>query len=403
MFAAFPAVAGDELPKIAVYVAGGRDAGEDKAVMTLILAALIKSGRYEAVERSHDFVAQINREHSVQRSGAVDDNQITKLGVQAGVQFVCVADLAAAFGAYQVSARIIDVETAKVTAIGVAGSDMKSIVEMEILANDVVARMLELKGGHGESAAEKRMRERAEAERRKKVEIDRRKRAQARTRDENAVRRESEKADKVERRRLEKAEKDNRRESAQYSAKQDRDGSAWHFYSAGFGFDLGGFDGTRHGGGGYGNDISTVEYDGLLTFRKEDGNKWPGIDLMIGYYEFQHDSVYIGNGGGRARETKIYRGIDLAAFKKLTYISSDWDFRNWGCAISYGLAGYFGGNTGTGLGGGGRFEIIYRGMRFDEENDFLIFSTGFRLMYNVIFTKGEFLNPSFIMGVSYAF
>lgn len=387
-----------EIPKIAVYVAGGRDAGEDKAVMTLILAALINSGRYEAVERSRDFVAQINREMDTQYSGAVDDSQIMRLGAQAGVQFVCVADLAQAFGAYQISARIIDVETAKIIASGAAGSDMKTIGEIETLANDVVARMLGLKGGQGESAAEKRMRKRAETEKRRKVEIDRRKRAEARARDEDAVRKESEKADRVERRRLEKAQKAELRERGKRSA-DGKEGVAWHIYSAGLHCEAGAGTAAEN------RSLSTAEYSAVLTLKKGNGSVlgrlesggWErNIDLMLGYYDFRRDS------GDLNIKVADYRGIEAAAFKGRAYEFNS----NWGCVADYGLAGYIGAGAGSGLGGGGRFGIIYRGLRFDEYKDFLVFSADVRLMYNGIFAKDEFftsLKISAGISVSYAF
>jgi len=140
-----PATADDETPRIAVYVTGGRDAGENKAFTTLISDALIRSGKYVAIERYEEFIAQVDAEQTKQRSGAVDDNEIRRIGIQAGVQFVCVADITRAFGTYQISARIIDVETAKVMALGVSKSDMESMGEIERVSEEIVVKMIDPK------------------------------------------------------------------------------------------------------------------------------------------------------------------------------------------------------------------------------------------------------------------
>jgi len=133
-----------EHPKIAVYVTGGKDANEGRVLMTLILEGLMKSGRYITIERFDDFVAQVHREQATQRSGAVDDSQIRRAGIQAGVQYVCVVDIAHAFGSALLSARIIDVETAAVVAMSSAQSRMRSMGDIRAVSNRIVADMLGL-------------------------------------------------------------------------------------------------------------------------------------------------------------------------------------------------------------------------------------------------------------------
>jgi len=131
-----------DLPKIAVYVTGGRDANENKVLSTFILQSLIRSGQFTAIERSDEFVAQIDREQSTQRSGAVDDNEIRRIGMQAGVQNVCVANITQAYGTFLISARIIDVETAKVAALGSAESRLRSMSDIRKVSDDIVVTML---------------------------------------------------------------------------------------------------------------------------------------------------------------------------------------------------------------------------------------------------------------------
>jgi uncharacterized repeat protein (TIGR02543 family) len=134
-------VLAQDLPKIAVYVTGNVPDDEKKALGTRMLATLINSGRYKGIERSNSFLAEIEKEQVKQRSGSIDDNQISELGRQFGVKFVCIADITPAFGEYQVSARIVNVETAEVAFIGESFSPLKSSVDLVTVSNQVVKNM----------------------------------------------------------------------------------------------------------------------------------------------------------------------------------------------------------------------------------------------------------------------
>jgi hypothetical protein len=128
--------------KIAVYVTGSGNDNEKKALGTKILIELVNSGRYRAVERSDDFVRELDREQSKQMSGAVDDNQITTIGKQFGVQVICVADLTRAFGSNQISARLIDVESAEIMAIAEVTNSLESINDLTMASKKVVRGIL---------------------------------------------------------------------------------------------------------------------------------------------------------------------------------------------------------------------------------------------------------------------
>ncbi|GHV69201.1 hypothetical protein FACS1894199_17530 [Bacteroidia bacterium] len=61
-------------------------------------------------------IFSVAKAHEHQRSGAVDDSRIAKLGAQFGEQFVCVVKVGSmGEDKNYLSARIVDVETAKVT------------------------------------------------------------------------------------------------------------------------------------------------------------------------------------------------------------------------------------------------------------------------------------------------
>jgi uncharacterized protein (TIGR02145 family) len=128
-------------PKIAVYVTGDRKAGESAALGTKILAALVAHGEYLPVERTPAFLAEIEKEHIAQRSGAVDEKEIAALGKQFGVQYVCIADATSAFGSNLVSARIINVETAAIAAIGETQSDLANLSDLENAVAEIYAAL----------------------------------------------------------------------------------------------------------------------------------------------------------------------------------------------------------------------------------------------------------------------
>jgi len=130
-------------PAIAVYVAGDSIPKTTKdALSTFLLDALVNSGDYRAIERSESVLAEIDREHAKQRDGSVDDAQISLIGKQAGVRFVCVATITPTLGSYQVSARVIDVETAAVAASGVSASPLESLTDLKQVSAAVVYKML---------------------------------------------------------------------------------------------------------------------------------------------------------------------------------------------------------------------------------------------------------------------
>jgi hypothetical protein len=130
-----------DLPRIGVYVTGNVGEDEKKALGTRMLASLVNSGRYKGIERSNSFLTEIEKEQEKQRSGNIDDNQISALGKQFGVKFVCIADITPAYGSFQVSARIVNVETAEVEFIGESSSPLKTMDDLAQVSNEVVKNM----------------------------------------------------------------------------------------------------------------------------------------------------------------------------------------------------------------------------------------------------------------------
>jgi len=156
LFCAMAFAQSDEPPKIAVYVTGDLGESESRALETEMLNALVKSGRYIAVERSEAFVAEIDREMVTQHGGSVDDDQISVLGKRFGVQYICVADVAAVFDAHQMSVRILDVETTQIMFAGRSDGMLNSVGALMVISNAVVNNMF---GGTDETKAPETVKE----------------------------------------------------------------------------------------------------------------------------------------------------------------------------------------------------------------------------------------------------
>ena len=129
-------------PKIAVYVTGGKDVNEDQALASRITNALLASRQYNAIERSETFLDQISKELVAQRSGSVDDRQISKIGQQSGANFVCIGEILQVLDGHQLSARIMNVESAEVIGSGVAAGSMKTVDDLAALSDKLVEALL---------------------------------------------------------------------------------------------------------------------------------------------------------------------------------------------------------------------------------------------------------------------
>ena len=163
------------LKKVAVYVVkneAGRNIG--RVLGDKLVAGFTNSGRYIAIERTNSFLAQLNKEQNYQHSGAVDDSDLSRLGKQFGVQYVCVADVSDVFGEKFISARLIDVETAEVVNTHDIGGEMSSMSGCLQMANDIAANLS--KGTLAEQAEEARLEAiRREQERQRQLEEKRKK------------------------------------------------------------------------------------------------------------------------------------------------------------------------------------------------------------------------------------
>jgi len=79
--------------KMAIYVTQSSNTYNAKCVSSALIENFTKSDAFITVERTSDFLAGLRREQTYQQSGQVDDNQLSRLGRQWGVNMVCVVDV----------------------------------------------------------------------------------------------------------------------------------------------------------------------------------------------------------------------------------------------------------------------------------------------------------------------
>lgn len=138
--------------KVAVYVTG-EQSSIAKVLGDQLVAGFAQSGKYIAIERTASFLAELGKEQNYQRSGAVNDNDIARLGVQFGVNYVCVADMSDVFGEKYISARLIDVETAVILNAHNVSGQMSSMDECLNMASEIASKL------SGKTIAEQRKEE----------------------------------------------------------------------------------------------------------------------------------------------------------------------------------------------------------------------------------------------------
>jgi hypothetical protein len=112
-------VFGQESKKqVAVYTVDVSGQNIMEFIGDYVTNAIVKQGKYKAVERTAQFLEALGKEHGFQHSGAVDDKQISKIGKNLGAHYVCVVKVAVTGtrNDHFISSRLIDVETTELTA-----------------------------------------------------------------------------------------------------------------------------------------------------------------------------------------------------------------------------------------------------------------------------------------------
>ena len=131
--------------KVAVYVMGA-DAGMNKVLGSKLVSAIARSEEYSAIERTAAFLAELSKEQDYQRTGAVDESELSRLGKQFGVQYVCVAVFTKAFDEDYITARLIDVESAQVERTASTNAAIRDLESLVYAANSLSTELLQSLG-----------------------------------------------------------------------------------------------------------------------------------------------------------------------------------------------------------------------------------------------------------------
>ena len=126
--------------KVAVYVTGNDPI--NSIMSDHLMDGIAHNGKYVTVERTASFLNELSKEQSYQRTGAVDDNDISRLGKQFGVAYVCVATPFDVWGEKYISARMIDVERAEVIATSSANGKVENSTQFLSVLNTLVNGLL---------------------------------------------------------------------------------------------------------------------------------------------------------------------------------------------------------------------------------------------------------------------
>ena len=147
IFMFFSAAFAQDLPRIAVYVTGDMPDNNKRVFGPELLASLVNSGRYSGIERPNVFFAEVESKRTTEFGGTINDSQLSELGREFGVDYVCIADVVPAFGIYRVEVRIVDAKTAQTVVAGESNSSLKTFDELTRVLRAIVVDMF------GEQAA----------------------------------------------------------------------------------------------------------------------------------------------------------------------------------------------------------------------------------------------------------
>ena len=131
---------------VAIYMAGDEPTGAQGVhnIMGGELARVISgSDKYLAVDRTDVILEQLAKEHTYQRSGAVDDDQIKALGQQLGVQYLSISNINPVGKRYYLDTRLVDVVTAEIMRSVTETSTLKDANEMSRVARNIALELIE--------------------------------------------------------------------------------------------------------------------------------------------------------------------------------------------------------------------------------------------------------------------
>lgn len=135
---------------LAVYATGLQDGSPISASIKTVAqntasTNLTGRGNYQLIERSDEFLKQIEEEKHFQQSGDVADNQIAEVGASYGAQKICVISITIEKDYLYVAARIVDVSTKTSYESGEADlSGYKGLAQIRPTVAEAIKRILDI-------------------------------------------------------------------------------------------------------------------------------------------------------------------------------------------------------------------------------------------------------------------
>lgn len=124
--------------KVAVYVVESKVEDEIKKIIgSEMVSAIVVNVDYQAVERTSTFLEQLSKEQ-----GCGNDQQISTIGKQIGVDDVCVIDITAYQSSFYVQARLLDVNNTIVLATAREISPLSSIDEIIATTERLASKLI---------------------------------------------------------------------------------------------------------------------------------------------------------------------------------------------------------------------------------------------------------------------
>lgn len=133
---------------VAVFVTGDEDASVNKVFGSKFVSAIVEEGKYKAVERTENFLEELGREQSFQRTGKVSDSRISEIGKLYGADMVCVIDITevhlnnSTSHEKYIASKLIDSETSEVYKVRDVNEKWESLDELSEVAGDLAIDLL---------------------------------------------------------------------------------------------------------------------------------------------------------------------------------------------------------------------------------------------------------------------
>lgn len=127
--------------KVAVYITGDLEAGLNEVFASKLTTLITQSEQYIAMERTFDFLNEINKEQDLQcnmNKTYIGDEKIAEIGQRLAVDYVAVIKISKVFDELYVIARMLDVVTKEVhNAVETPIGAINNMEDLQRVANQI--------------------------------------------------------------------------------------------------------------------------------------------------------------------------------------------------------------------------------------------------------------------------